>query len=202
VLKAGLIVGSSSFPKRQTGIFTALELQFQPVLVCAGRRPFLKGNDMSFKLSRRSLDRLEGIDDRLQAVVKMAITMTKTDFGVVQGMRTLEQQKELVDKGASQTMKSKHLEGKAFDIMAYINGRASWELSVYDDLADAIKEAATQMNVPICWGAAWGTSDMPYPMDIRKWEGTMEEAMNAYIDLRRDQNRRPFIDGPHFELID
>ena len=117
---------------------------------------------MSFKLSRRSLDRLEGIDDRLQAVVKMAITMTKTDFGVVQGMRTLEQQKELVDKGASQTMKSKHLEGKAFDIMAYINGRASWELSVYDDLADAIKEAATQMNVPICWGAAWGTPAARY----------------------------------------
>ena len=48
---------------------------------------------MSFRLSRRSLDRLEGIDDRLQAVVKMAITLTKTDFGVVQGMRTLEQQK-------------------------------------------------------------------------------------------------------------
>ena len=44
---------------------------------------------MSFKLSRRSLDRLEGIDDSLQAVVKMAITLTKTDFGVVQGMRTI-----------------------------------------------------------------------------------------------------------------
>jgi hypothetical protein len=78
---------------------------------------------MSFKLSRRSLDRLEGIDDSLQAVVKMAITLTKTDFGVVQGMRTIEQQKELVAKGASKTMKSKHLEGKAFDIMAFINGR-------------------------------------------------------------------------------
>ena len=155
-----------------------------------------------FKLSRRSLDRLEGIDDRLQAVIKMAITMTKTDFGVVQGMRTIEQQKELVAKGASQTMKSKHLEGKAFDIMAFINGRASWELSVYDDLADAIKEAATQLGVPICWGAAWGTPEMPYPMDIRKWESTMEDAMNAYIDLRRSQGRRPFIDGPHFELID
>ncbi len=157
---------------------------------------------MTFKLSRRSLDRLEGIDDGLQAVVKMAITLTKTDFGVVQGMRTIEQQKELVAKGASQTMKSKHLEGKAFDIMAFINGRASWELSVYDDLADAIKEAAIQLNVPICWGAAWATAEMPYPMDIRKWEGTMEEAMNAYIDLRRSQSRRPFIDGPHFELID
>jgi peptidoglycan L-alanyl-D-glutamate endopeptidase CwlK len=157
---------------------------------------------MTFKLSRRSLDRLEGIDDGLQAVVKMAITLSKTDFGVVQGMRTIEQQKELVAKGASQTMKSKHLEGKAFDIMAYINGRASWELSVYDDLADAIKEAAIQLNVPICWGAAWATAEMPYPMDIRKWEGTMEEAMNAYIDLRRSQSRRPFIDGPHFERID
>ncbi len=155
-----------------------------------------------FKLSRRSLDRLEGIDDDLQAVVKMAITLTKTDFGVVQGMRTIEQQKELVAKGASQTMKSKHLEGKAFDIMAFINGRASWELSVYDDLADAIKEAAINLNVPICWGAAWATAEMPYPMDIRKWEGTMEEAMNAYIDLRRSQSRRPFIDGPHFERID
>jgi len=29
----------------------------------------------------------------------------------------------------------------------------------------------------------------------------MEEAMNAYIDLRRSQGKRPFIDGPHFELI-
>jgi peptidoglycan L-alanyl-D-glutamate endopeptidase CwlK len=157
---------------------------------------------MTFKLSRHSLDRLEGIDDGLQAVVKMAITLSRTDFGVVQGMRTIEQQKELVAKGASQTMKSKHLEGKAFDIMAFINGRASWELSVYDDLADAIKEAAIQLNVPICWGAAWATAEMPYPMDIRKWEGTMEEAMNAYIDLRRSQSRRPFIDGPHFERID
>ena len=155
-----------------------------------------------FKLSRRSLDRLEGIDERLQAVVKHAITLTKTDFGVVQGMRTLEQQKELVAKGASQTMKSKHLEGKAFDIMAYVNGRASWELNLYDDLADAIKEAAIVVGVPICWGAAWETRNMPYPMDIRKWDGTMEEAMNAYIDLRRSQERRPFIDGPHFELMD
>jgi len=157
---------------------------------------------MSFKLSRRSLDRLEGIDDGLQAVVKMAITLTKTDFGVVQGMRTIEQQKELVASGASQTMKSKHLDGKAFDIMAFVNGRASWELNLYDDLADAIKEAAEVVGVPICWGAAWGTPETPYPMDIRKWEGTMEDAMNAYIDLRRSQGRRPFIDGPHFELID
>ena len=147
-----------------------------------------------FKLSRRSLDRLEGVDERLQAVAKQAITLSKTDFGVIQGMRTVEQQKELVAKGASRTMKSLHLEGKAIDIMAYVNGRASWELNLYDDLADAIKEAAKGVGVPIRWGAAWHIDD------IRKGNGTMEEAMNAYIDLRRSQGRRPFIDGPHFEI--
>ena len=147
-----------------------------------------------FKLSRRSLDRLEGVDERLPAVAKQAITLSKTDFGVIQGMRTVEQQKELVAKGASRTMKSLHLEGKAIDIMAYVNGRASWELNLYDDLADAIKEAAKVVGVPIRWGAAWHIDD------IRKWNGTMEEAMNAYIDLRRSQGRRPFIDGPHFEI--
>ena len=149
---------------------------------------------MGFKLSRRSLDRLEGVDERLQAVAKQAITLTKTDFGVVQGLRTRKQQEELVAKGASKTMKSLHLQGKAIDIMAYINGRASWELNLYDDLADAIKQAAKIVAVPIRWGAAWHIDD------IRSWDDTMEDAMNAYIDLRRSQGRRPFIDGPHFEI--
>jgi peptidoglycan L-alanyl-D-glutamate endopeptidase CwlK len=150
---------------------------------------------MSFKLSQRSLDKLEGVDERLVAVVKHAITATKIDFGVIQGMRTIEMQKELVAKGASQTMKSKHLEGNAVDLMAYIGGRGSWELNVYDDLADALKEGANAVGCKVRWGAAWHIDD------IGSWDGTMEEAMNAYIDLRRSQGRRPFIDGPHFELM-
>jgi peptidoglycan L-alanyl-D-glutamate endopeptidase CwlK len=150
---------------------------------------------MSFKLSQRSLDKLEGVDERLVAVVKHAITATKIDFGVIQGMRTIEMHKELVAKGASQTMKSKHLEGNAVDLMAYIGGRGSWELNVYDDLADAMKEGANAVGCKVRWGAAWQIDD------IGSWDGTMEEAMNAYIDLRRSQGRRPFIDGPHFELM-
>lgn len=148
-----------------------------------------------FKLSRRSLDRLVGVNDELTAVVRFAINATKTDFGVIQGLRTLEQQKELVAKGASQTMKSKHLDGNAVDLMAYINGRGSWELNLYDDLADAMKEGAEAAGVAVRWGAAW------HIPDIRKWNGTMEEAMNDYIDVRRSEGRRPFIDGPHFELM-
>ena len=138
---------------------------------------------------------MEGVDERLVAVVKHAITATKTDFGVIQGLRTIEMQKALVAKGASQTMKSKHLDGLAVDLMAYIGGRGSWELNLYDDLADAMAEGANAVGCKVRWGAAWHIDS------IGQYKGTMEEAMNEYIDLRRSQGRRPFIDGPHFELM-
>ncbi len=117
-----------------------------------------------YKLSQRSLDRLEGVDERLQAVVRHAINATKTDFGVICGMRTLEEQRALVEKGASQTMKSKHLDGHAVDLMAYIGSRASWELNLYDDIADAMAEAAREVDVPIRWGAAWTAVSSTHPM--------------------------------------
>ena len=147
-----------------------------------------------FKLSQRSLDRLDGVDERLQAVVNSAIHRSKIDFGVICGMRTLEEQRALVEKGASQTMKSKHLVGHAVDLMAYIGSRGSWELNLYDDIADAMAEAAREVDVPIVWGAAWNVPN------IAQFDGTMEDAMNSYIDERRSQNRRPFIDGPHFQI--
>lgn len=150
---------------------------------------------MSYKLSKRSLRKLQGVDENLVAVVERAIELTKVDFGVTFGMRTLEEQEALVAAGRSQTMKSKHLEGRAVDLMAYVNGKGCWELNVYDDLCDAMKEAAEELGVAVKWGAAWSEGD------IRSYEGTSEDAMNAYIDLRRSEGRRPFIDGPHFELM-
>ena len=149
---------------------------------------------MSYTLSSKSLSKLEGVNESLQRCVKKAIELTKVAFGVICGMRTLKEQQALVAKGASQSLKSKHLEGLETDLMAYLGGRASWELNLYDDIADAMKEAAKLENVGIRWGAAWHIDD------IRSWDGTMEAAMNAYVDLRRGQGRRPFIDGPHFEL--
>lgn len=153
---------------------------------------------MSFKLSKRSLAKLEGVDERLVAIVKYAITETSVDFGVIEGLRSIERQRELVAKGASQTMSSKHIPGEAVDLMAYVGrpARASWELNLYDEIADAMKKAAEVVDAPLRWGCAWHITD------IRAWNGTMEEAMNDYIDLRRSQGRRPFLDGPHFELSD
>ena len=151
---------------------------------------------MSFQLSARSRERLLGVDERLVAVVHRAIEITTVDFGVVEGVRTPQRQIELFEKGASQIREGgKHVEGKAVDLMAYIGDRGSWELNLYDNIADAMKQAAIEKNVGIRWGAAWNVPD------IRLWRGTMEEAMNYYIDERRKQNKRPFIDGPHFELV-
>ena len=150
---------------------------------------------MGFSLSSRSLKKLEGVDETLVAVVKEAINLTKVDFGVTYGMRTLEEQQKLYDSGRSQTMKSKHLDGRAVDLVAYFGSDISWELNVYDDICDAMAEAARRNTVAIKWGAAWSEGD------IRMYSGSAEDSMNAYIDLRRSEGRRPFIDAPHFEMI-
>ena len=151
---------------------------------------------MTFALSTRSLTKLQGVDERLVKIVRRAIQITTVDFGVVDGVRTPEQQMEYFKNGVSQiAVGGKHVEGKAVDLMAYIGDRGSWELNLYDNIADAMKQAAIEQNVAIRWGAAWNVDD------IRLWRGTMEEAMNFYIDTRRKQGKRPFIDAPHFELV-
>jgi len=155
---------------------------------------------MSFRLSQRSMDRLEGVHPDMTAVVERAIQLTGIDFGVTQGVRTLDEQKANVAAGRSQTMASKHLlqdDGfsHAVDVVAYVGSDVSWELNVYDDICDAFKEAAKEVGCSIKWGAAWSEGD------IRTYEGSSEDAMMAYVDLRRSQGRRPFIDAPHFELM-
>jgi len=152
-----------------------------------------------FKLSSRSLEKLEGVNPILVDTVKEAIKLSSVDFGVIYGVRSLEEQKKLYESKRSQTMKSKHLiqddkTSHAVDLMAYDGSNPSWDLVMYDDIADAMKAAALKVGAKIRWGAAWQIDD------ITKWDGTMEQAMNAYVDLRRSQGRRPFIDGPHFEL--
>ena len=153
---------------------------------------------MAFKLSGRSLGKLEGVHPVLVDTVKRAIEVSSVDFGVIYGVRSLAEQKRLYEAKRSQTMKSKHLVQEdgyshAVDLMAYDGSDPSWDIVMYDDIADAMKEAALETGAKICWGAAWQIDD------IAKWDGTMEQAMNAYIDLRRSQSRTPFIDGPHFQ---
>ena len=151
---------------------------------------------MTFSLSQRSLDKLAGVDQRLVDVVKRAIQITTVDFGVTCGLRTQAEQERLFAIGASQVKDGgTHVAGRAVVLVAYVGNRASWELNLYDDIALAMKVAARELKVPIRWGAAWNVPD------LTKWNGTMEGAMNYYIDTRRKQNQRPFIDAPHWELV-
>ena len=148
---------------------------------------------MTFVLSQRSLSKMNGINNELHTVVCSAIKLSKIDFGVICGMRTETEQRALLEKGATTTMKSKHLTGDAVDLMAYIGSRGSWELNLYDDIADAVKAAAVMEGIDVTWGGAWHKP-------LNDWRGTSADLMNEYIDLRRGQGRKPFIDGPHFQL--
>ena len=78
---------------------------------------------MGFNLSQRSFQKLAGVNDILQDTVKEAIKLTKIDFGVIYGIRTLDEQKRLYEAGRSHTMRSKHLlqdddTSHAVDLMA------------------------------------------------------------------------------------
>jgi len=149
---------------------------------------------MAFKLSKRSISKLQGINKDLIDVVNRAINITEVDFGVTEGLRTAEKQQELYDRGASQTLKSKHITGNAVDLVAYIGPRVSWELQVYDEIADAMGQAAEELDIELRWGAAWHKN-------LTNSNMSSEDLMNEYIDLRRSQGRRPFIDAPHFEIV-
>ena len=110
-----------------------------------------------FKLSQKSYDKLEGVNEALVSVVERAIQITKVDFCVLEGLRSVTRQAELVKAGKSQTMKSNHLTGRAVDLGAYVDGKISWEPKYYDQIADAMLQAAASLSVSLVWGGSWVT---------------------------------------------
>jgi peptidoglycan L-alanyl-D-glutamate endopeptidase CwlK len=107
---------------------------------------------MGFNLGQRSRDRLVGVDNRLIKVVERAIELTEIDFTVLEGLRTPERQKQLVNEGFSQTLKSKHLTGHAVDLGALVNGAVSWDKQHYHTIAKAMKKSAEELKINIRWG--------------------------------------------------
>ncbi len=126
-------------------------------------------------LSKTSLKKLEGVHPDLVKVIHRAVelcTEQDMDFTVIEGVRTVAQQKKNVAKGASQTMRSRHIPGSnasnmacAVDIAPYV-GKIRWDWPLYYKLAPVVKQAAKDVGVPIVWGGDWTS----------------------------------FKDGPHFEL--
>jgi peptidoglycan L-alanyl-D-glutamate endopeptidase CwlK len=106
-------------------------------------------------LGKRSREKLIGVHPDLIIVMATAIQRTEIDFAVIEGLRTVERQKELFDAGASKTMKSRHLTGHAVDIAPYIAGTIRWDWPLYDTLSVTIKKAAQDCGIVIEWGGDW-----------------------------------------------
>ena len=116
---------------------------------------------MSYRLSKRSRGRIDGIEDILITIVEEAISDSPFDFGIPKlgGMRTDEQQKEMYAQGRTKpgrkvtwTLNSYHKTGKAFDIYAYVNGGASWDRKYLEPIARHLQKVAERHGVKLDWG--------------------------------------------------
>ena len=149
---------------------------------------------MNYVLGEISKSRLKGVHKDLVKVVELAISITKQDFSVSEGLRSESRQRQLVKAGKSQTMNSRHLTGHAVDILPFpFNGDVDedgvanihdWDQ--YYPLADAMIAAAKKLNVPLRWGGNWRIRD------LRVWDDSGKALAKAYPGN--------FPDGPHFEL--
>ena len=106
---------------------------------------------MTIVLGQRSLSRLEGVHPDLVRVVKKAAALSDLDFTVLEGIRSVERQKQLVSQGASKTMNSRHITGHAVDLAPMIAGEVRWDWPLYHKLAKIVKAAAADEKVPLQW---------------------------------------------------
>lgn len=139
---------------------------------------------MTFNLSQKSLDRLVGVDERLQRVVKRAIELSKQDFMVLEGVRTRQQCMTNYGKGRTiaqcvakgvpaqyanpnaakvtwlnNPFASKHVSGKAVDLVPY---PVDWnDLKKFDVIAQAMLQASKELGIAIRWGADWDGDGKP-----------------------------------------
>lgn len=144
-----------------------------------------------FKLSARSLRAMAGVHGDLEAFVRHLIEVTPVDFCVIEGLRSVERQRELVASGASQTMNSRHITGHAVDLAAWV-GRIDWSMNLYYQIADAGIAVCRDYGFKIRWGGAWARLDLT--------SMSASDLVNKYAAARRATGRPAFIDGPHFEL--
>lgn len=126
------------------------------------------------KLNMTSLSRLRGVHPDLVRVVRRCAADwadPETGFIVTCGLRTIEEQRLLYQKGATRTMRSRHLTGHAVDLAATVQGQVRWDWPLYTKLSKAMKAAAKAEKVPIEWGGDWTTfKDGPhYQLPVSKY---------------------------------
>ena len=122
-----------------------------------------------FKLGKNSLNNLVGVDERLIDIAEVAIKLSNIDFGIPStgGLRTEEVQAKLFADGVSKAdgvnSKSYHQSGKALDVYAYVDGKASWDKLHLSLIAAAMLQASAQLGHELKWGGLWKSwQDYPH----------------------------------------
>lgn len=149
-----------------------------------------------FTFGRTSRKELNTVEAELVEVTERGLELTKQDFAVHDGLRTPAEQREFLRTGASHTMKSKHLLGRAVDLVPYINGQLRWEWAPIYEIAAAMSQASEELGVRLIWGGVWDKPMDQYPSKTAK---QCKAAVEAY---KKRHPGKDFIDGPHFELVE
>jgi peptidoglycan L-alanyl-D-glutamate endopeptidase CwlK len=123
-------------------------------------------------------------------LAERALSLSKVDFVVTEGLRTVERQRELVDAGASRTMNSRHITGHAIDVVAWVGG-VRWDFGLYLQIAAAFRDASKVEGVPVRWGGAW---------QILTPNRDPARMVQEYTEQTKQAGRKPFIDAGHMEL--
>ena len=114
-----------------------------------------------FKFGKTSLANLNGVHPALVKLAQATIAAATVDFRVIDGMRTLAEEKINLAKGVSQTMNSLHLRRKdgyahAIDFVALTNGQPDWfHISNFLSIVGTFKEQSKKLKIPIICGADW-----------------------------------------------
>lgn len=111
-----------------------------------------------YKFSKRSLDNLVGVHPDLVRIVHDVMALQIMDFTVVDGLRSIEEQKKLFEKGYSNTMNSLHLKqrtgfGHAVDLYPYpvdFNDKSRFYI-----LNGIVRAVAKDQGIDIRTGCDW-----------------------------------------------
>lgn len=158
--------------------------------------PAVAGVGSGFKFGSSSEKELVGVHPPLVRVVRLALALSTQDFTVFDGIRTVTEQRKHVANGSSKTMKSKHLDGLAVDLVPWHNGKAVWDWDLIYPVAFAIDRAATQLGYAsnIRWGGAWDRT-------LADFGGTVEAYKQECRLYCQRHPGKDFLDGPHFEWV-
>lgn len=149
-----------------------------------------------FMFGRTSEKELIGVKPELVNCVRRALQLSIQDFMVFDGIRSIEEQRQHVANGTSKTMKSKHLDGLAVDLVPWVDGKPVWDWKRIYRIAAAMDQAATELGIAgnIRWGGAWDRTLADFGGDSTKYR--IECAAYATRHPGKD-----FLDGPHFEWV-